>query len=130
MAFIGLPRAISWGDFTELEERPEGEDEDAYTKAKWNLTYGFPAGIDYTLNNITVSMSMVTSESWVVKSAKSADLLKHEQGHYDITALGARDLHRQLPDLKAKTEKALRAAVKALEQKVQTEIDAMNDKYD
>jgi len=131
MALTGLPRALTWDDFSEVDETPDGGDELAYTEAKWSLSYGFPPGTgDYKLNNIVVSVRILSDKSWVVTEGKTDALLKHEQGHYDITALGARDLHRALPALRAKTEAALRAKVDDLDATTQAAVNAMNDKYD
>jgi hypothetical protein len=131
MAFTGFPRAISWKDFTEVDAAPDGSDEEAYTKAKWNVSYGFPAGTgDYTVNNIVVSMTMVKTASWVVKGSQSDDLLKHEQGHFDITSLGGRDIHRELSNITAKSLKELKAAIAKLISDTEAAVAALNDTYD
>lgn len=131
MALVGLPRGITWDDFTEVEEQPAGEHEAAYTKARWNLSWGFPSGIgDYTVANVNITVEMLRDESWVVSGSKTAALLRHEQGHYDITALGARDLHRELPRLRSPTESGLRTAVRNLENRIKAEVAAMNVRYD
>lgn len=130
MAFIGLPRAISWEDFTEVQTAPAGAAESAHASAKWSLSWGYKWDQEYILHDINVSVHMLADKSWVVKADKSSALLTHEQGHYDITALGARDLYREMPKLTHKTEAGLKAAVAALESRIKTEVKAMNVKYD
>ncbi len=130
MAFIGLPRAISWDDFSEVDTAPAGEAESAHANAKWSLDWGYKWDKEYIVGDVNISARMLADKSWVVKSEKSSALLTHEQGHYDLTALGARDLHRELPKLTSKTEAGLKAAVAALERRIKAEVNAMNERYD
>ena len=57
-------------------------------------------------NNVTVTIKFDSSISWVLPSVASlndtqkASLLNHEQGHYNITALLARDMFIELMQLK------------------------------
>ena len=50
---------------------------------------------------------MNKSESWVLKNSKTEKLRKHEQLHYNISALGGRDLERGLKKLTAASPEEL-----------------------
>ena len=49
------------------------------------------------------------SGSWVQPSAKNADLLKHEQGHYDMAELYALRLRKAMSDAKIKCDDKAKA---------------------
>lgn len=131
MALTGLSRSLTWDDFSERDSAPDGSDESAFTKAVFPFTYDYEtSGSSARITNVTMGISMDSSASWVVTDDESADLLEHEQGHYGITALGARDLYRQLSSLAAANVAALRAAANAAKTAIQSRIDAMNTRYD
>jgi predicted secreted Zn-dependent protease len=131
MAVTGFDHRVTWEDFTERDSRPAGETEDAFCKARFRESWGFASdGRNATINSVNVSIAMDSRESWVVTSAESDELLRHEQGHFDITALGARDVHRQLDGMSRRTERELRAAVAELKRNTQREIDRLNELYD
>jgi hypothetical protein len=123
---------ISWADFNQVPARPPGVSEDA------EIHLEYPQKFDYdiarngaTITNATVDIGMASPECWVVTSqVNNMDLLKHEQGHYDITALGAREFYEGLKGMSAKNENGLNAKVKSLRAAVQARINRANDNYD
>jgi predicted secreted Zn-dependent protease len=75
-----------------------------------------------------VIAEFVPEKSWV-KAEPSENLLRHEQGHFDITEIYARKLRRHFernPQLCAKGQ----AAVDAEAKKIFAEWDATQDQYD
>lgn len=128
MAINGFVRGLTWDDF----QGPEGEgDEAAFTKARFDVNWSSAsAGGGLGLTNVIVAVTMVRSESWVREGAQTASLLEHEQGHYDITALGARDLDRTLAGVTASNMANLRAAVNQAITRHQAEINAVNHQFD
>lgn len=55
---------------------------------------------NYRVHGARVTVSLNPRRSWAIPAARSsADLLQHEQGHYDITGLIARDLISNVLDL-------------------------------
>jgi len=48
--------------------------------------------------DIRVEAEFYMNSSWVKAARKSAELLKHEQGHFDITELYARRMRRAIRD--------------------------------
>ena len=131
----GWPRSISWrGDFPdEREERPAGEDEDAQIHPEAILDD--EVGICRTdgrfrLGTFGVRLRIVAEDTWVVRSAKTDALLAHEQGHFDISGLDARQLMHDLAALRADTTDELQRLVTERIERSRTESQAMSDRYD
>jgi hypothetical protein len=100
-ALEGHDLTLAWGDFQAAvpSSRPPGEA--AATEARFDLSYDYDydsehATQGYRINHVLVRVTLEREKMWVVASAKTADLLRHEQGHYDIVALLARDLFQEL----------------------------------
>ena len=73
----------------------------------------------------------VRDQSWVVRSKKSADLLKHEQGHFDIHGIiVGRDLVDPVKALRARSQGRLAAALRRMLQRAQRRAQQMTDQYD
>jgi hypothetical protein len=97
----GHEETLGWQDFQgSPPSNPAGDQ--AQTEARfdfqydyeWDDTKGDHHG--YRVNHVQIKVELDRASMWVVKGAKNATLLKHEQGHYDIVALVARDLYNEL----------------------------------
>lgn len=123
-------RTLAWSDFkTETQDEPAAgtTTNAAYTEVSYvvgALAYTFTNGkYRWTADpNVTVTLGGGSSvASFVAKrpANQSNALLKHEQGHYMLTALFARDYQNELKALGAqgfdqeKDAKAAQAAIKA-----------------
>jgi hypothetical protein len=96
----GFPRKLTWANFRVVARSPspplQALTSSSYHMGSWRVAL---EGAAYHVRDfhITVSLAAV---SWATQAAKTnASLLIHEQGHYDITGLIARDLARNLLDL-------------------------------
>jgi hypothetical protein len=139
MSLHGFQHKLSWSkDFTTRNEPPLGQEHlVAYTVATASTVGEVKAVHDrekdiYSLksSSIKVQIKMVKSQSWVLKHAKSDKLLRHEQLHYNISALGGRDYERELKKLTAKSVSELVAKRDQLNEQIQALIDDINDEYD
>ena len=139
MTMQGFKYTLSWGtDFTEVDNAPEGfSDRSARTKATANLDPKLTARRDskdsdyyFVPDTVIVNVKAVKTESWVVKDLKSDKLLKHEQLHYNISALGGRDLERKILALRDPVGQKLIEKKEALGKEIQTLIDKVNKAYD
>lgn len=105
----GWPRQLAWSDFNDIQSRPSGESEDA------RISMGFrpgrlrvvQEGTEHRLGEMAFAMVLNAAGSWVVVSAKTTQLLAHEQGHYDIVGLCYRDLVAQARTLRGATRNRL-----------------------
>jgi len=139
----GLTKSLSWSDFgtpvSKPAPTPGGTTVAAHTETVAPINYGWAtSGKLYTLqDNVTVAIQFVASKSWVadwaLQQSQQAqdDLLRHEQGHYDITALMARDMFIDIMQLKGQTFANKGALDKAVKDIVnQYAFQPVHDKYD
>ena len=127
------PRRISWDEFAGRDSRPLGVDEDAQIHSEGilpsNLTPVNENG-RLRLPAITVELSVDRTETWVVTSRKTAELLAHEQGHYDITGLVGRDLAADLAALRGGSGRELQRKVTRLMEHHRGEAGRLTRLYD
>ena len=127
----GWPRDITWDEFREVSSNPTGGSEDAYISARFEYPWSWEnEGRHYRVNQATVRMQVDERESWVVRSRQSAPLLSHEQGHYDLTGLMARDLASALARVTASSESGLRAEVERIASHYRRHSARLNAQYD
>ena len=110
----GLQRTLAWSDFPTVRRTPPtpgGHFHGALTYTSYRLsTCSFRpehGTRQFALvDNVVVTIEFTRTRSWVADWVAtrpppfSADLLNHEQGHYAITALCARDFFVDLMSLK------------------------------
>lgn len=100
-SLTGYPRTLTWNDFTARSSSPSPPFA-AQTSTSFNMTHG-PAALQsdgyYRLTNVRVRVSINSNLTWRdtswFASASQADqdaLLVHEQGHFELGGLVARDL--------------------------------------
>lgn len=100
-AMTGFPRALKWDDFPRRTRSPSPPME-AQTGARISMNPGVVRLVDgdYRFRGARVTVSLDPRDSWAIASARSnSSLLQHEQGHYDITGLIARDWISDVLDL-------------------------------
>ncbi len=71
--------------------------------------------------------------TWVVNGSETVELLRHEQGHYDLAGLAAREYSRELLELLAEgpmNSAAIPGRVNAMNDQIVRELATMNERYD
>lgn len=145
----GLLRQLTWNDFTrKLPNPPAGSAglmaETSASAATLRQVEGErvpgSSGLFRIKDNITIAIQFNAGASWVLQSVFSRpqqfqqDLLKHEQGHYKIVALMARDMFIELMQLKPRTFSSaqdLGQAVNAIRTRFSSAVtQRIEDKYD
>jgi len=104
---VGLIKTLSWSDFRGNPD-PNKPSLVAFTSATFDLPTLSPKSIPGTKSfhfedDVVITITMNSQKSWKREPQPSNDLLKHEQGHYDLVALIARDLFIEIMQLKANT---------------------------
>ena len=137
MALSGFKYTVSWStDFDRVDSRKDPK-LDAYTSAPF--TTGKPLkeykssddGLyRFQTDSIDIQIKMDKNKSWVYKDAESESLLKHEQLHYNISALAGRDLERGLKNLSADSAANLYDKAKKLLASLQALVKQINSEYD
>jgi predicted secreted Zn-dependent protease len=78
---------------------------------------------------VNASLSVDPNKSWVVKGKKGIYLRRHEQGHYDIVAIGMREIYNKVCALnKTNCEEVNQEALR-IQREVQQQTDAARQRY-
>lgn len=128
----GWPRQLTWSDFRDIDSRPSGESEDA------RISMGFRPGrirtvqdgSEHRLGEMEFSMVLNAGGSWVVTSAKTAELLAHEQGHYDIVGLCYRDLVAEARSLRGASRNRLMLEVRRVMREHDQRAESLTREYE
>ncbi|MEO6588392.1 MAG: DUF922 domain-containing protein [Pyrinomonadaceae bacterium] len=139
MSLHGFKHTLSWShDFTERSAPPPDKDDlIAFTVAPAETFGGMAIRYDsdselysFKHSKVKVKIKMDKSNSWVLKNSKTDKLKKHEQVHYNISALAGRDFERDLKNLTAATPEELVSKRDALNAQMQKLVDDINKEYD
>ncbi len=133
LGLTGWPRTLTWADFSEIESRPAGSDENAQIHSEITQPDNVAVqnqGGHYRVTSLTVNLSVDPSDSWVVRSQKSPELLSHEQGHYDLTGLMGREMGNEILAARAPTVRALQDLVKGIIARYRQRAKHLNEQYD
>lgn len=123
---------ISWSDFITRSVRPTNVTEDAQihpeiSPGKIKLA---SKGKAVNIAEVDINITLVKSDCWVIEGKQSDYLLKHEQGHYDILAISAREFHNSLIGLSAASSHELQKLVSKLQENVQKNVANVDARYD
>jgi len=146
---VGLDTQLTWAMFRVKNAPPPGDDifgDAALTQAQFNLSGINLVPVDpgrsrdlKLEDKIVVTITLNPAASWVASwvkqrpAAEQTRLLKHEQGHYDLVALLARDCFEELMPLREKvyTDGAdLQSDVDAITQRFAPKSKPVQDAYD
>jgi len=97
----GFPRILAWNNFRPVQTSPSpphlAQTSSSYSMGAWSVAL---VNGEYRVRGLGITVTLNPNPTWAVSSARTdAALLLHEQGHYDITGLIARDLARKILDL-------------------------------
>jgi len=129
----GWPRSISWDEFHEVSHRPSGQEEDAQietTLEQPSRVRIVREGGQLRLGDYVGTLRVVGRNSWIVSSKKTDALLRHEQGHFDISGLVGRDLMTALGNLRAQNAQELQREVTRLYEAYDAWGDQLSEEYD
>jgi hypothetical protein len=97
----GFPGTLIWGNFRKVRQSPKPP-LSAYTSVQYQVS-PWKVVLDkgkYRVGGFQIAVSFDSVASWAMSGAvNDPGLLAHEQGHYDITGLVARDLAIAMLDL-------------------------------
>ena len=129
------PRTLTWEDFPEVGSRPadaEG-DENAQIAAEARQPESIAVvneGGVRRVTSLSITIQVVRENSWVVRSAKTPELLSHEQGHYDIQGLMGRDMGNEILAARAPSTDALQQVVTDIIQRYRQRGTDLSAQYD
>ena len=125
---------ISWSLFRPVASIPD-TDEEAQINPEIspvpNLHPQRTQAGKFVMPSFTFSVNVNRQNTMIVRTAnKTADLLKHEQGHYDLLVLVCRALAREVESLEADTVQDLGQQVATAQQTHDTRAQALDQLYD
>jgi hypothetical protein len=124
---------VSSSDFKKVAARPGGVKEDAQIHPETRpgkFTLG-KNGNAIVIKDVEINIGLVADDCWMLSNLSgNADLMKHEQGHYDIVAISARELYKGLLKLSANTTRDLQKKVDEFKDGIQKLVTAVDDRYD
>jgi hypothetical protein len=131
MAIRNWPSKVSWAQFKKVDKPPGGATTNAHIEGQYSNPPGKQfqvekVGKHFKLTNVCLVLKLIPAESWVVKGKQSKVLLNHEQGHWDILGLIAREYHGEIKKLRASSVKQLKARFKKLEVRIAEKRDNLN----
>ena len=131
MSLTGFNHSIHWNEFQILDQRPSGAVKDAevlvFTHINWRTAA--QANGDCRVVNVSASINVDLNKSWVIKGKKGVYLRLHEQGHYDIVAIGLREMYNKISALiKTRCEDVNQEALK-IQREVQQLIHITRQRY-
>jgi len=137
----GWPRSLHWNEFTRIQSSREPPHlSECAAGFRLVATPLIPQGNGATINRnfrievfVTKDPTPGDTGTWVVIGSQTDDLLKHEQGHYDLAGLAAREYARELLMLRDEgplDPTLIRDRVKAMNDQIVSELALMNDAYD
>jgi hypothetical protein len=125
-------RVLTWGDFTPVPAPKEDNGEGASIGVIFDYTHepGRKGNAIY-VSNLVVNVLMPDPTTNTVVVTKKTDLmLKHEQGHYDIIALGAREFYKKALQLTAPSDTELNTLIGNLYDDLHAKAEAVDARYD
>jgi hypothetical protein len=132
---VANPVTLSWSNFRVVDASPDLSNDEV---AQIHPEMGFPSNVQtvptngiFKLNAFTITVAPVQQDTIILRSAaQTADLLKHEQGHYDLVVLVARAVARELGTAADPSSAGLVAKVQATRQTHMSRAQALDSAYD
>src|SRR5258708_4292209 len=111
---VARPAKLQWSHFKAVAVLP-GSDEEAQvapeTTLPQNLSIRKVKG-KFKLPDFTVTVALKLHDTLIIRTAKkTADLLEHEQGHYELLILSARAMAADLEKIEADSPEELQSSV-------------------
>jgi hypothetical protein len=126
------PIILNWSHFKVVDKIPDDPDADAKVSAFFGFdSYNFTKGSKAKITDLNIKVYLNPKDTLVKKTSKKGPtLLKHEQGHYDITVLCARALKRDLELIPAQPDVSLTATIDKIMTLHKTRCQEINYAYD
>jgi len=135
LLFKGDTKEFSWNEdymltWEDFKGEPDYQSEAVAVTAS-GITFGFSIKeSDTKVYDLTteVEAHFYPEHSWYKKERANAHILGHEQLHFNITELHVRRFRKQIKQLAL--DKTLKSKLKALHEKINTELASMQNDYD
>lgn len=100
MAMTGFAYSLTWNDFGSQVPRTADAGTFAFVKTNFSANAGWSFDVIegarvYKVDSATAAVSVHRTGMWARATGRTAALLRHEQGHYDISALLVRQAEQE-----------------------------------
>ncbi len=129
---VGFDHKVRWSEF-EPRSSTAKPTEAAYIFAKFQVRYGYAYNDDEEGKHWVTwvqATATVEPESWVIRGQEDDELLRHEQGHFDIVALSMREAAYLTSKLKGNSAGDLEKQKTAITAKFEKSMQAVSARYD
>jgi hypothetical protein len=131
LTFKPDPHQVAWTNYQVLAASPSGFD----AQTKWKMSYGYQSSARavagrFSFASVDVTIQLVWAECWVVDGRQTLPLLLHEQLHYVIPSLVAREFDAEASALTSSTPKGLEEALKRLSAEKIARANAIDHDYE
>lgn len=95
MSLSGFNHTLHWSEFSVVDQRPQGAVKDAEVAISiGNISWrtAKQTNGDCAVVGVNAAITVDQNSSWVVNGKKGIYLRHHEQGRYDIKAIGVRQI--------------------------------------
>ena len=126
-------RPLTWDDFKGTPDNSAKEDAAVSTTVHSDAEFEGTVGGSIKVTSVSTTATMEPDQSWVKEGKKSDDLLKHEQGHFDIAQIFALKKQQEMLGLvgkEFKDEATLKQKIDEICKKNDEDRKKMNDDYD
>jgi len=122
-------RLLTWNDFSGKHDKRSEHEANTY----WKINYSY-AGVNLQgdsakLKGLTVKLELDADQSWIKPGKETADLLKHEQGHFDVGLICLRELVERINNT-VFHKRDIAAKVQTLFSEILNKHLLMNKQYD
>jgi hypothetical protein len=131
MSLSGFNHSIHWSEFQIVDQRPAGAVKEAEIFLITNIIWqtATQQSGDCRVVGIKASVGVDQGKSWVLQGKKGVYLRHHEQGHFDIVAIGMREMYNKIMALSKTRCEDINQEAHRIQQETQQLIDTTRLRY-
>jgi hypothetical protein len=131
MSLSGFNHSIHWSEFQLVDQSPPGAVKEAEVVLVTNIIWQTATQQSGNCHVVGVKASIHVDQnkSWVLKGKKGVYLRYHEQGHYDIAAIGMREMYNNILTLIKSRCEDINQEAQRIQHEVQQRIENTRQRY-
>jgi len=131
MSLTGFNHTLHWNEFQIVDQCPPGAAKEAEVAILTNIIWqtATQQSGDCQVVGVKATIRVDQNKSWVLKGKKGIYLRHHEQGHYDITAIGMREMYNKILTLIKTRCEDINQEAHRIQQELQQLIENTRQRY-
>ncbi|MGB4845510.1 MAG: DUF922 domain-containing protein [Ferruginibacter sp.] len=122
-------RLLTWNDFSGKPDKKSEHEANTFWKINYSYTGVNFQGDSAKLKGLSVKLELDADQSWIKSGKETANLLKHEQGHFDVGLICLKEMIEKLNN-SVFHKQDISAKVQNLFSEVLNKYLLMNKQYD